>query len=181
TWRDAWGWQELTRVRFEGLGLRWAAACDVPDLALFPQRYPDVKTVEFRAALELGIQQFALWIAAALRRAGLPLPVERMARPLRRAALLLDRFGTDRGGMLVSVTGIRADGSRGRVEWHLTAEANHGPEIPCMATTLLAGKLASGETAQRGALPCIGLLPLAEFESQFARWRISTGIEESAA
>jgi hypothetical protein len=50
-----------------------------------------------------------------------------------------------------------------------------------MATTLIAGKLARGEIVERGAFPCMGFLRLAEFESQFARWRISTTIEESAA
>jgi NAD(P)-dependent dehydrogenase (short-subunit alcohol dehydrogenase family) len=180
-WCDAWGWQELTRVRFAGLGVRWAAACDIPDLALFPRRYPGVRTVEFRAALELGIQHFAIWAAAGLRRAGLPLAIERAAGPLNRAASLLDWFGSDRGGMLVSVTGTGSDGTRGRVQWHLTADGNHGPEIPCMATTLLAGKLAKGQIAQRGAFPCVGLLQLAEFAPQFARWRISTSIEESPA
>jgi NAD(P)-dependent dehydrogenase (short-subunit alcohol dehydrogenase family) len=180
-WRDAWGWQELKRVRFAGLGLRWAAACDVPDLALFPQRYPEVRTVEFRAALELAVEQFALWTGAALRRAGLPLPLERAARPLRRVAVLLDPLGSDRGGMVVSVAGIRRDGSRGRAEWHLTAEANHGPEIPCMAATVLAGRLARGELPPPGAFPCVGLLRLSEFEPQFARWRISTHIEERSA
>jgi saccharopine dehydrogenase-like NADP-dependent oxidoreductase len=59
-WIDAWGWQELRRIRIEGVGNRWAAACDVPDLELIPARYPGVKTVEFHAALELGIQHFAL-------------------------------------------------------------------------------------------------------------------------
>ena len=180
-WCDAWGWQELIRVRFAGLGMRWAAACDIPDLALFPQRYHGVKTVEFRAALELGIQHFAIWTAAALRRVGLPLAIERAARPLNRAASLLDWFGSDRGGMLVGLTGTRSDGTKIRVEWHLTAEANHGPEIPCMAAILLAGKLARGAIAERGAFPCLGFLRLAEFEPQFARWRISTTVEESAA
>jgi saccharopine dehydrogenase-like NADP-dependent oxidoreductase len=180
-WRDARGWQELMQMRFAGLGVRWAAACDIPDLALFPQRYPGVKTVEFRAALELGVQHFAIWAAAWLRRVGLPLAIEQAAKPLNRVASLLDGFGSDRGGMLVSLTGTRFDGTRGRVEWHLTADANHGPEIPCMATTLIAGKLARGEIVERGAFPCMGFLRLAEFESQFARWRISTTIEESAA
>lgn len=180
-WRDAWGWQELNRVRFAGLGVRWAAACDVPDLALFPQRYPGVRTVEFRAALEIGIQHFAIWTAAALRRLGLPLAIERAAGPLNRAASLLDWFGSDRGGMLVVLTGTGPDGTRSRVEWHLTAAANHGPEIPCMAAILLASKLAGGEIAERGAFPCMGFLRLAEFEPQFTRWHISTTVEESAA
>jgi len=181
-WRDAWGWQELKRMRFYGLGARWAAACDVPDLELFPKRYPGVRTIEFRASLESGSQQSALWLAALLRRRGMSLPVERWARPLARIASWMDAFGGDLGGMLVSLCGRRPDGSRARIEWHLTADAQHGPEIPCMAAVLLARKLAQGGVAQQpGAYPCVGFLTLPEFEAEFARWRITTVVRESAA
>jgi len=180
-WTDAWGWQELRRVRINGLGTRWAAACDVPDLELLPARYPGVQTVQFRAALELGAQHLALWSAAGLRRAGVPLPIERWAGPLDRLASWLDAFGTERGGMLVSVTGEKADGSRARIEWHLVADANYGPEIPCMPAILLARKLAHGQIAERGAHPCMGFLTLADFEPEFARWKMQTMIEEHAA
>ncbi|HUF82378.1 MAG TPA: saccharopine dehydrogenase [Burkholderiales bacterium] len=177
-WMDAHGWQELRRVRFANLGTRWAAACDIPDLELFPARYPGVKTVEFRAALELTIQHLALWLAAALRRTGVPLPIERWARPLNRLATLLDVFGSERGGMLVSVAGTRTDGRAARVEWHLTADANRGPEIPCMAAILLTRKLARGEIAARGAYPCTGFLALPDFEPEFGHWGIITVVEE---
>ena len=180
-WRDAWGWQELKRLRFYGLGARWAAACDVPDLELFPKRYPGVRTLEFRAALESGLQQSALWLAALLRRRGMSLPVERWARPLARVASWMDAFGGDLGGMLVSLAGRRPDGSRARIEWHLTADARHGPEIPCMAAVLLARKLAQGDVAQPGAYACMGFLTLPEFEAEFARWRITTVVRESGA
>ncbi len=176
-WRDACGWQEMRRERF-AFGSRWAAACDVPDLELFPQRYPGVRTVEFRAALELGVQQWALWLAAALASRGLSLPIVRWAGPLNRLATLMDRFGSERGGMLVSVLGTRANGTRARVEWQLTADANHGPEIPCMAAILLARKLSRSGIAARGAFACMGFLALGEFESEFARWKITTRITE---
>ena len=177
-WRDARGWQELLRIRFAGLGARWAAACDVPDLELLPARYPGVQTVEFRAALELGVQHYALWLAAALRRTGVPLPIERWAGPLDRLASLMNFLGSENGGMLVSLAGTRPDGSAMRVEWQLTAEASHGPEIPAMAAILLARKLARGEIAARGAFPCMGLLTLADFEGEFARWRIFTMVND---
>jgi uncharacterized protein YbjT (DUF2867 family) len=180
-WTDVWGWQELRRVRFEGLGARWGAACDVPDLELFPQWYPGVKTVEFRAALELTLEQIALWIVAGLRRGGMPVPIERWGRALDFMATLFGGFGSERGGMLVSFLGSRAGGSRVRVEWHLTADANHGPEIPCMGAILLARKLARGETLPRGAFPCLGFLKLEEFESEFAKWKISTVLKEGNA
>jgi hypothetical protein len=180
-WLDAWGWQELRRMRFAGLGRRWAAACDVPDLELFPIRYPHVRTVEFRAALELGVQHFALWLAAALRRAGVPLPLERWSKSLERLASLMDVFGGQRGGMLVSVAGTLADGSKRRIEWHLTANACDGPEIPCMAAILLARGLIHGEIMERGAYACMGFLALPDFEPEFARWGIAAIIEEHDA
>ena len=180
-WTDAWGWQELRRMRFEGLGVRWGAACDVPDLELFPHWYPGVKTVEFRAALELSIEQLALWLAAWLRRSGIPLPIERWVRPLDLLASLLGTFGSTRGGMLVSFLGSRAGGSRVRVEWHLTADMNHGPEIPCMGAILLARGLARGENLPHGAFPCLGFLKLEDFEREFFKWRISTVLKESNA
>ena len=178
TWKQVWGWQELRRLRFAKLGSRWAAACDVPDLELLPIRYPGVQTVEFRAALELGVEHLALWTAAALRRVGIPLALERWSRPLDRLASFLGPLGTERGGMLVSLKGIRLDGRRARREWHLTADANDGPEIPCMAAILLAKKFAKGEISARGAFPCMGFLTLGEFETEFARWRISSRVEE---
>jgi len=180
-WRDAWGWQELKRMRFYGLGPRWGAACDVPDLELIPRMYPEVRTVEFRAALELGAQQSALWLAALLRRSGVRLPLERWAGPLDWIASRMNVFGGQLAGMLVSLVGRRADGSRARAEWHLTADAQHGPEIPCMPAILLARKLARGGIAQRGAFPCTGFLDLREFEREFARWRITTVVREHSA
>src|SRR5882724_11397618 len=79
-WRDAWGLQELKRLRFYGLGPRWAAACDVP-------------------ALELGVQQSALWLAAFLRRHGVRIPLEHWARPLGWIASCMNGLGGELAGM----------------------------------------------------------------------------------
>jgi NAD(P)-dependent dehydrogenase (short-subunit alcohol dehydrogenase family) len=180
-WRDAWGWQELSRVRIAGVGTRWGAACDVPDLELLPARYPGVRTVEFRAALELGSQQLALWLLAWLRRRGATLPLERRAKALARLASWMDALGGERAGMLVTVTGVRPNGSRARLEWHLAAGALIGPEIPCLPAVLLARKLAEDALAERGAHPCMGFLSLAEFEREFPRWGIATVVKEMNA
>lgn len=179
TWRAAHGWQELRRLRFADLGTRWAAACDVPDLELFPARYPGLKTMQFRASLEFGAEHFLLAAVAGLRRWRVNLPIERWAAPLDRLATRLDRFGGEQGGMLVSLTGTKPDGSRTRVEWHLTAGSDHGPEIPCMPAILVARKLMRGALTTRGAMPCMGLLNLDEFTPEFVRWGISTQIREA--
>lgn len=177
-WKRAYGWLELRRFRFAGLGRRWAAACDVPDLELFPGRYPGVGTIQFRAALEFGIEHFVLAAIAGLRGFGMPLPIERWMAPFERLARSFDCFGGEHGGMLVSLAGHRHDGGRVRVEWHLTADSEHGPEIPCMAALLLVKKLKHGQVTVHGATPCMGLLSLDEFAPEFARWNIRTQIEE---
>jgi uncharacterized protein YbjT (DUF2867 family) len=179
-WIEVHGWQELKRVRLD-CGTRWAAACDVPDLDLLPQRYASARTVEFRAALEVGIQHFALWVLAALRRRGVSIPVDRWAVGLDRIATTLDRFGGEYGGMSVAATGTAQDGSRRRICWQLTVPATDGPEIPCMAAILLASRLARGQLLERGAHACMGFLMLCDFESEFSRWGVRTRIEEDPA
>jgi hypothetical protein len=176
-WRDAYGWQELSKMRFAAAGVRWAAACDVPDLELFPSRYRGLHTVQFRAALEFSVQHFALWLAAALRRRGLPLALERWASPLDRLASALAPFGAAKAGMLVSVAGEISDGSVERVDWHLTVDAVTGPEIPCLAAILLTRRLARGVLTEPGAFACVGLLQLADFQPEFRRLGIVTSTQ----
>lgn len=179
-WLRQWGWMDLRRVRMS-FGSRWSALCDVPDLALLPQRYAPVQSVTFHAALEVGLQHGVLWAMAAWRRLGLPLPVERWARGLDRFAALFDPLSGEWGGMQVEVAGTTATGARVRRRWHLQAPALHGPEIPCLAAIELARQLALGALIPSGARACMGMLELAAFEPAFARWGIRTWVEEMAA
>jgi saccharopine dehydrogenase-like NADP-dependent oxidoreductase len=180
-WRRAWGWMDLRETRLD-VGRRLAAACDVPDLELFPARYAGVQTVIFHAALEFGVQHLTLWGLAALRRIGLPFPVARWAVSLNRLARMFDAGAGEKAGMRVSVVGNRSGGGgRVRRTWQLTAPAMDGPEIPCMAANLLARRLARGEVFKSGAFPCVGFLTLSEFAPEFARWKITTRMEEVAA
>ena len=177
-WRTVHGWQELQRTRLS-FGTRCAAACDVPDLQLLPARYPGVQTVSFHAALEISLQHYALWMMAACRRAGLAFPMARWAGLLNRVGTWLNWFGSDTGGMRVRAAGIDAAGERKCLTWELVAEGNHGPEIPCMAAILLANKLHRGHPIAPGAQVCMGMLELAEFKPEFARWGIKTQVSES--
>lgn len=180
-WRKQYGWQGIRRFSFIGLGPRWGAACDVPDLALFPGRYAGVRDVEFHAALELRIQHACLWLAAALRRLGLPLPIDRWAARLDAlSALVLDPLGSDMGAMKVQVRGRREGNKPGCLTWQLTAPDGNGPEIPCMAAVLLACKLANNQLHLTGAFPCMGLLELEEFETEFQRWKFTSAVAEDA-
>jgi NAD(P)-dependent dehydrogenase (short-subunit alcohol dehydrogenase family) len=177
-WRVAHGWQELKTETFS-FGRRLSAACDVPDLVLLPDRYPEVGTVSFRAALEVSIQHIALWTLAGALRIGVPVAIARWVRVLDRVGNWLDRFGSGTGGMKVRVVGIDLLGQGVSKEWELVARDNHGPEIPCMAAVLLALKLSRGVDMGAGAKACMGFIHLSEFESEFARWNITTQLSDS--
>jgi len=179
-WQRVWGWMDLRRMDLD-VGHRWGAACDVPDLTLFPERYPGVRNVQFHAALEFKLQHAALWALASLRRAGLALPVDRWAVGLNRLAALFDPFAGPFGGMRVSLVGQNAVGERTRRTWQLIAPASDGPEIPCMAAVLLARRMASARPVKSGAYACMGILRLVDFAPLFERWGIRTRIEECAA
>lgn len=179
-WHERTGWMDLRRVPL-AFGKRLGALCDVPDLALLPRRYPSLRTVRFHAALEFASQHLVLWLLAALRRCGLPLPMNRLASLLHRLAGAFDRLGGPLGGMRLQVAVQRGDGTRLLRTWQLTTPAMHGPEIPCMAATLLARRILRGEPFAPGATTAEGLLDLAQFGPEFARWGISTRIQEQSA
>jgi saccharopine dehydrogenase-like NADP-dependent oxidoreductase len=178
-WRIVHGWQDLEPVRFS-FGRRLAAACDVPDLQLLPLRYPPARSVSFRAALEFSLQHRVLWLIAAIRRAGVALPVARWGMAFERAAGWLDRFGGDTGGMRVRLRGRDRNDRPQALTWELVARGNQGPEIPAMAAVLLALRLAQGRTPRSGAQACMGILDLADFESEFERWSITTSVAYGA-
>ncbi|MNY77512.1 hypothetical protein D3C86_2174420 [compost metagenome] len=52
--------------------------------------------------------------------------------------------------------------------WTLYAEHGIGPYIPTLSAIILTGKLLRCELAERGAMPCLGLFSLAEFDAEAA-------------
>lgn len=178
-WQTAVGWGTPQAVRFARLAPRLAAACDVPDHEVLLQRWPQLQGVRFRAALELPLLQRCLAGLACMRQLGLPLPMPLLSRLLARCGRWFDRFGSDLGGMRVSVRGQRS-GQRLECHWDLTAPMLHGPEIPTFAAILLARRWAAGQPLPVGAHVCAGLLDLAEFETEFARWGIHSHITAQA-
>jgi saccharopine dehydrogenase-like NADP-dependent oxidoreductase len=175
-WQPRLGWAKPERVHFQRLNSRLGALCDIPDLELFPQRYAATRGVMFRAALEVGFTQRVFAALAALRAHGVIRQPARLAGLLNYSAPALDWLGSALGGMVVRVEGLNASGRTMRRAWHITADNDYGPEIPCMATIVLARRLARGPGLPVGAVACMGLLQLSEFEPEFARWGMMTDI-----
>jgi saccharopine dehydrogenase-like NADP-dependent oxidoreductase len=175
-WVTRHGWEAPARVAYKRLRPRIGALCDIPDLELFPAHYPGAQSVMFRAALEIGISQRGLAAIGALRRMGLIRRPEKMAGFLNRAADFLDPFGSALGGMVVRVRGRDAAGAAAQAEWHIAADDDHGPEIPCMAAVLLARRIAADALQASGARTSMNLLTLADFAPEFAKWGMVTDI-----
>lgn len=175
-WQVAYGWMDGRRQIFP-FGRRRVGVCEIPDLDLFPARYRQVRTVIFRAGLELSLLQTGTWCAAVLVRLGLIRDLAVHAPALRRFSERLLRFGSDVGGMAVEVSGIGTDGQPLKLRWWLSADDGDGPQVPVTPAVVLARRLADGTIDAKGAMPCMGLLALEQIEAGFEGFALRTGID----
>jgi len=163
-WETTHGWLDLRRYRFPAsVGTRFLSSCDVPDLILFPRRYPSVYTVSFHAGFASSSGHLFIWAAAQLVRLGMISSLIPLATPLHAISQWLEPFVSDKGAMFVSLEGAGIDGQPLKLDWHLVAAQNHGPHIPCGASIALAKKLARGDKLPHGAMPCMGLLTVEDY------------------
>lgn len=171
-WVTRFGWQNLRIQSYPAFGKRLSGACDVPDLSLFPARMAGLETVTFHAALEAWWEQLGLWAMAGITRAGLVRDWTRFVPRFERLSQKLQNLGSDMGGMNVRLKGTDHGGSRAECVWQLTAGDNHGPEIPCSPALVLARKMIQEKLTLRGALPCLGLMSLTDFDREVSGFNI---------
>lgn len=88
------------------------------------------------------------------------------------------RWGEHRGGMFVEVSGQSANGEGVAREWHLLAEGDDGPLIPCMAVEAVIRKALAGDSPPAGARTAISEVDLSDYEVLFAQRTIFTGVRE---
>lgn len=177
-WRTAHGWQSLRRIKVDGVGARWVARCEVPDLDVLPARYPGLRTLDFRAGLELRRMHFGLWLASWVVRARLLRSMAPLAKPLFAMSEFWQDIGSDTGFMRVSMRGVGLDGAPLVLDWTLVAREGDGPQIPATAAIVLARKLARGELTGGGARPCIDLFTLDEFMAALDGFAMTATLRE---
>jgi saccharopine dehydrogenase-like NADP-dependent oxidoreductase len=167
TWISKFGWMSPRKVNFGGaVGERWLANVDVPDLELFPARYPTVRNVNFQAGLELSCLHWCMVGMAWLTKKGLVQNWAPYVKPIIAASNTVIGLGSDIGGMRIKINGIDRSQTPKELIWHLTAENGIGPYIPTLSTIILAKKLMAGElNAIHGATPCLNLYSLSDFYS----------------
>lgn len=171
---EVYGWQDLVSHAFPNIGRRWLGACDIPDLDLFPLRYGDVETIRFRAGLAVAVMHFGMWGLSWLVRAGVLRGAERFAGPLLAMKRRLTGLGGDTGAMFVTLRGVGADQMLLELTWHLLAPGGRGPYVPPTPAVIITRKLLDGVLDQRGAMPALGLMTLAEFITETVDLGIAT-------
>ena len=161
--KTVYGWQDLHAERYPELGFRLFGNCDVPDLELFPKRYPNLRTMRFGAGHEIKLLHLATWLLSWGVRTELLPSLERYSERLLNWSFLFDPLGSSRSGFHMYLKGIDREGRERDERFYIIARKGHGPFIPCMPAILLAKRLARGELPQRGARPCLDLISLSEF------------------
>lgn len=171
--RNVYGWQDLHSRNYPGLGRRMLGNCEIPDLDLFPERYPTLKTIRFYAGLEIPLVHMTLWMISGLVRIGLIRKLDQAAPLLLRISFLFDRFGTENSAFHMVLAGTDKSGASKQITFDLTARKGDGPYIPCMPAILLARKLANREIDKTGATPCVDLITLDEYLSALGDMNIT--------
>lgn len=162
------GWGGLHAVRYPELGWRWFGDGDVPDLGLFPDRYPTLRNQRFSAGHEIAVLHFGTWVLGLLARIGILPPLDRFAPLLLQASKLFNWMGRGRSGFHMVITGAGHDGAPMIRRHCIIARSGDGPNIPCVPVVLIAQMLAEGRTIPAGARPCMGLISLAEYRAGMA-------------
>lgn len=161
--KTMYGWQGLKARKYAQLGWRLLGNCDIPDLSLFPRRYPSLKTIRFYAGLEISFIHITLWSLSWLVRIGLIKQLEKSAPLLLRLSFMFDWLGSSNSAFHMKLTGKDHAGLDKTITFELTAKSGDGPYIPCMPAILLTKKIALNTIEQKGATPCIGLITLSEY------------------
>jgi hypothetical protein len=172
-WITTHGGQALRPHRFSTPPMtRWIGDCDVPDLVLFPARYPGVRSVRFGAGVELAPVQWSFWLLSWLVRARLVRDAAALLPQLAAGARQVQWLGSGRSAMFVTLRGVDAAGVARERRWELRASDEQGAMIPCMASIAIARKLQRGVLAERGAVPCLGLVTLSEYLGELEPWKV---------
>ena len=158
--KTVFGWEDTHAVRYPGHGNRLFGNCEIPDLTMFPKRYPTLRSMRFAAGHELKLLHIGTRLLGALVRLGIIGSLSNHAESLLRLAFAFDRCGSGRSGFHMILTGIGRDGKELERRFWIIARSGHGPYIPCMPAILLARRLAKGELTRRGATPCVDLIDL---------------------
>jgi saccharopine dehydrogenase-like NADP-dependent oxidoreductase len=158
-----YGWQNLRLKAFWQLNKRFLGNCDIPDLALFPEYFPQLKTIRFQAGLELKLLHLILFSMSLLVRLHLIPSLDRFAETMLKLSHYFNRFGHDNTGFYMELSGLDHHKNFKQLDFEIYAERGDGLYIPCIPSILLAERLSDETSGLTGATACIGQISLADY------------------
>lgn len=173
-----YGWQDLQLKQFWQLNKRFLGNCDVPDLALFPERYPHLKTIRFQASLELKTLHLILFGMSWLVRFHLFPSLDKGAGALLRLSHYFNAFGHDNTGFYMELSGLDHQQQVKQLRFDIYAKQGDGLYIPCIPAILLAERLSDEEENLSGATACIGQISLNDYLDALQRLQLDIGWRE---
>jgi Domain of unknown function (DUF4166)/Saccharopine dehydrogenase NADP binding domain len=155
------GWGSLRRVTIPGLPPRWVSPVETADADLFGERHRIASTLRFGAGLDSALEQIGIVTLANLKRMGMPGRLTALTSVLKRGRKVTGLMASDTGGMIVTATGLNADGESIMSHWRLIASDGHGPYVPVLAVMAAVRKLLAN-TLTLGAMTADMALALPE-------------------
>lgn len=169
----ATGWGKPVRRRIDGLGYRYLSRVETADDKLLQERFNVTTRIDFRAGLESWAEHFGLMAIAAVRARGWLADTTRLAHWLARARRITALFASDVGAMIVTVSGLDADGKVAAAKWSLLARNGDGPQVPVLPALALTRDWLN-RRAEPGARPASEEAKLAAIEAEMAPLAITT-------
>jgi saccharopine dehydrogenase-like NADP-dependent oxidoreductase len=168
-----YGWLGLTWRHFWKLNLRPLGNCDIPDLELFPKRYPTLKTIRFRAGLELKLLHLTLFGMSWLVRIRILPSLQPLSKLLLRISFLFDPIGKDDSGFYMLLSGTDKTGKEKNIQFDLVAKNGDGLYIPSVPAIIMARKIANNKIDKIGATPCLDLITMEEYLEVLSEFNIA--------
>lgn len=155
-----YGFQGIRLKNFWQLKNRLLGFCDIPDLELFPKHYPNLKTVQFQAGLELKFLHLSLYALSWLTRLRLLPSLDKMAPYLLNISRAFNRFGHDNTGFYMILSGIDQHHQPKTLQFDIYAKHGDGLYIPCVPSIYLTELLSTNQMKHTGAKACVGVISL---------------------
>ncbi|MCH2038437.1 MAG: saccharopine dehydrogenase NADP-binding domain-containing protein [Rickettsiales bacterium] len=177
--QSVYGWMDIKWRRFWKLNQRGISNCDVPDLDLFPHRYPSLKNIRFRAGLELKTLQVMLAFFAWLVKIRLLPSLQPLSWLFWKTSFLFDWLGSNQSGFYMSLSGPNVEGNHHSITYDLVAKNGDGIYIPCIPAIILAKKISNNNLGTTGATACIDLISLEEYQHEMSDFDIEWQTSEN--
>jgi Saccharopine dehydrogenase NADP binding domain len=154
--------------------------CDIPDHALFPGRYPDLRHMDFGSGIDVPGLAYMLSLMSLCVRRGWVADWDFLRGSVQSFMTAAKPFGGAHSGFFMRCEGRDAAGRHKKILLEILARDGSGLEIPVTPVVLLVGKLLAGEALPAGAYPCMGLFSLAEFQRALSSFPIAWEWKEVA-